>query len=90
MAPDSYATIHCQIVAILHEHCGIQDQHLTPQARLQADLGLDSMGLLSLALEIENHWQLYLAEPPEAPPQTLGELVSLVAQRLREKNHHTD
>ncbi|MCZ6874211.1 MAG: hypothetical protein O7G88_11910 [bacterium] len=43
------------------------------------------MGLLTLALEIENHWQLYLAEPPEAPPQTLGELADLVAQRLREK-----
>jgi hypothetical protein len=45
------------------------------------------MGLITLALEIENHWQLYLAEPPEAPPQTLGELVALVAQRLQEQHH---
>ena len=57
------------------------------QARLQEDLGLDSMGLITLALEIENHWQLYLAEPPRRCRQTLGELVALVAQRLREQHH---
>jgi acyl carrier protein len=88
MTPDSDDRIQRQIVAILHQHCGIQhDQPLTSQARLQEDLGLDSMGLITLALEIENHWQLYLAEPPEAPPHTLGELVALVAQRLREHPH---
>ena len=85
MAPDQHAAIHRQIVAILHEHCGIQDPHVSLRARLQEDLGLDSMSLLTLALEIENHWQVYLAESPESPPQTLGDLVTLVAQRLREK-----
>ena len=87
MTPDSHSSIQRQIVAILRQHCGVQHQPVASQARLQEDLGLDSMGLITLALEIENHWQLYLAEPPEAPPQTLGELVALVAQRLREQHH---
>jgi acyl carrier protein len=60
---------------------------MASHTRLQEDLGLDSMGFFILALEIGNHWQLYLAEPPEAPPQTLGDLVTLVAQRLREQSH---
>lgn len=87
MSPNSHDSIHRQIASILHEHCGIQDHHPASQARLQDDLGLDSMGLLTLALEIENHWQLVLAEPPDAPPQTLGELVLLVAQRLQEQTN---
>jgi acyl carrier protein len=87
MTPDSDESIQRQIVAILHQHCGVQPQPVVSQTRLQEDLGLDSMGLITLALEIENHWQLYLAEPPEAPPQTLGELAALVAQRLREQPH---
>jgi acyl carrier protein len=87
MTPDRDDSIQQQIVAILHQHCGVQPQPVASQARLQEDLGLDSMGLITLALEIENHWQLYLAEPPEAPPQTLGELVALVAQRLQEQHH---
>ena len=85
MAFDDPDTIEQQIVAILHTYCGVQTPHPGTDVRLQEELGLDSMGLLTLALEIENHWQLYLAEPPEAPPQTLGELADLVAQRLREK-----
>ena len=85
MAFDDPDTIEQQIVAILHMHCGVQMPHPGTDVRLQEELGLDSMGLLTLALEIENHWQLYLAESPEAPPQTLGELADLVAQRLREK-----
>ena len=87
MTFDNDGSIQRQIVAILRQHCGVQHQPVASQARLQEDLGLDSMGLITLALEIENHWQLYLAEPPEAPPQTLGELVALVAQRLREQHH---
>jgi acyl carrier protein len=87
MTLDSDGNIQRQIVAILRQHCGIQHQPMASHTRLQEDLGLDSMGLITLALEIENHWQLYLAEPPEAPPQTLGELAALVAQRLREQPH---
>jgi acyl carrier protein len=87
MTPDSDGSIQRQIVAILRQHCGIQHQPVASHTRLQEDLGLDSMGLITLALEIENHWQFYLAEPPEAPPHTLGELAALVAQRLREQPH---
>jgi acyl carrier protein len=87
ISDDSHNSIQRQIVTILHQHCGVQHQPVASQARLQEDLGLDSMGLITLALEIENHWQLYLAEPPEAPPQTIGELVALVAQRLQEQHH---
>jgi hypothetical protein len=46
------------IERILREHCAVQEK-ITLDSRLQEDLGLDSMGLLTLALESENHFDLW-------------------------------
>ncbi len=71
------------IEQILREHCGVRDA-IQLDSRLQEDLGLDSMGLLTLALETENHFELCLDEPPDQPPQSVREIVDLVALRLKE------
>ena len=71
------------IKQILREHCGVREV-IELDSRLQEDLGLDSMGLLTLALETENHFELCLDEPPDQPPQSVREIVDLVALRLKE------
>lgn len=76
------STILADVVAILRTSCRVERETFSPEDRLQEDLGLDSMGLLSLALEVENHFRLMLDESPESPPRTLGELVDLI--RLRQ------
>lgn len=58
---------------------------LRPDTRLKADLGLDSMALLTLVVAAEDHFKICLNEDPEAPPTTLGEFVALVQQRLDER-----
>ena len=77
--------IYKQIVNILHEQCEIETDKIDQNLDLQKDLGLDSVGLLTLATEIENHWELYLNETPEDPPQTIQDLVDLIDIRLQEK-----
>lgn len=69
------------IARLLREECGV-DRPLCPELRLAEDLGLDSVGMLSLALGLENHYRVALEEDPEAPPRTLGELETLVRRRL--------
>ncbi len=51
--------IQQQVIAILHENCELEmePQSLDNTSSLQEDIGLDSVDLLTLALEIENHWQ---------------------------------
>jgi hypothetical protein len=44
------------------------------------------MALLTLAVAAEDHFHIHLEEDPESPPQTLGDFVALVEQRLREKS----
>jgi acyl carrier protein len=73
------AEILKQIETILRRDCGVVGP-ITRGARLQQDLGLDSVGLLTLALEVENHFEIILAEPPDRPPETIAELIALVAE----------
>ena len=79
--------IEAAIATILREDCGVTAAVIAPSARFEEDLGLESMALLTLALEVENHFQLCLDEPPDDPPRTLAALTELVAQRLQSVDH---
>ncbi|MEE2788198.1 MAG: acyl carrier protein [Myxococcota bacterium] len=69
---------------VLREHCQVNLPPMHEALHLQADLGLDSMALLNLALEVENAFEVCLEEDPENPPQTIGEIVDLIQERLKE------
>ena len=73
-----------QVQGVLREHCRVTTD-TTLESRLAEDLGLDSMGLLALALHVENHYQLVLGEDPSDPPTTVGDIVTLVEARLAER-----
>lgn len=75
-------TVYQTIETVLRAECGVTAP-LTPETRLQEDLGLDSVRMLTLAVELENHYQIVLGEDPENPPRSLGELTALVESRLR-------
>ena len=75
------------LTAILVEECRVDASSITDASRLQDDLGLDSMTLLSLALEVENFMGCALEEDPENPPLTVGALIELVVMRLEEQRN---
>jgi len=83
----SQQDIQDAIVHILRRDCGLTRENIGPDARLQEDLGLDSMGLLNLALEVENHFQIYLEEAADNPPETIGDIINLVMIRLEDQIH---
>ena len=72
-----------RVRAVLAERCGVHAE-LSANTRLAEDLGLDSIGLLTLALELENHYQLQLGDDPANPPRSVGDVVSLIAKGLEE------
>jgi acyl carrier protein len=53
---------------------------LAPEMRLVEDLELDSLKMLTLALEVENHFRVCL--DPEAGIETVGDLVAAIRERL--------
>ncbi len=80
----NYADCLTVIKNILEEHCGVDQNMVGPQSRLQADLGLDSVGLLSLALELENEFEMYLGEDADNPPETVNDVARLILYRQSE------
>jgi acyl carrier protein len=54
----------------------------TPEMRLVEDLRLDSVRLLTLAVEVENRFRVLLDEVDEAGIETVGDLVAIVRRKL--------
>ncbi len=55
---------------------------LTAEMRLVEDLRLDSIRLLTLAAEVENHFRVLLGEEEEAAIETVADLVATVRRKL--------
>jgi acyl carrier protein len=66
---------------VLRDEVGLQ-RAVRPEDNLLTDLQLDSVGLLTLVVGLEDHFRIALAEQDAAAVQTVGDLASLVAARL--------
>ena len=69
------------VTEVARAHLG-WDGELRPEMRLVEDLELDSLKRLTLALEVENHFQICLDE--ESAILTVGDLVEIIRERLDE------
>lgn len=69
------------IAEVAAEHVGWQGE-LAPEMRLVEDLRLDSLRLLTLAVEVENRFRVALDEEDEAGIETVGDLVAVVRRKL--------
>jgi acyl carrier protein len=77
----SYEAILAGIAEVARVHLGWEDP-LTPDMRLVEDLRLDSIRLLTLAVEVENHFRVRLDELDEGGIETVGDLVATVRRKL--------
>lgn len=69
------------ITAVARRHLNHR-RPLRREQRLVEDLELDSIRLLTLAVEVENHFRVALDEEDEAGIETVGDLVRVVGRKL--------
>lgn len=69
------------IAAVAREHLDWAEP-LTLEMRLLEDLRLDSIRLLTLAVEVENHFRVCLDPEDEQAIETVGDLVATVRRKL--------
>jgi acyl carrier protein len=69
------------LAEIAAEHLGFHGE-LAAELRLVEDLGLDSLGLLTLAAEVENRFRVCLTPEDEAAIHTVGDLLRAVDDKL--------
>lgn len=81
---DSQRQIFEKVKHVLEARCRV-DVEIQPESRLGADLKLDSVGMLTMALEIENLYGMNLGDEPDSPPETVDDVVALIALRLKER-----
>ena len=55
---------------------------LTPELRLVEDLRLDSVGILTLAVEVEDRFRICLDAADEAAIRTIGDLERVLRTKL--------
>jgi acyl carrier protein len=55
---------------------------LLAEQRLKEDLRLDSLGLLTLAVEVEDHFRVCLSAEDEAAIRTVGDLERVLRSKL--------
>jgi acyl carrier protein len=79
----SRAEILAVIEEIAHDRVGWTGI-ASPELRLVEDLALDSIRLLTLAIEVEDRFRVCLDEEDEAEIRTLGDLADTVARKLEE------
>jgi acyl carrier protein len=65
---------------VLRDEVGIS-RPIRPEDDLLRDLQLDSVGLLTLVVGLEDHFRVALQEQDAAAVRTVGDLASLVAAR---------
>ncbi len=70
-----------EVSKVLTSFCGV-DHDILESSRLAEDLQLDSVGLLSLAVNLENHYRIRIADDPTTPPQTVGDVIDLLEKAL--------
>lgn len=86
----SRARLLAEIADIAREKVGWAGP-ASPELRLVEDLALDSLRLLTLAVEVEDHFRISLEEEDEAEIETLGDLADTVARKLAEnRQEETD
>ena len=74
------AEILAGVAAVARQHLDWQGE-LRPELRLVEDLRLDSIKLLTLAVEVEDRFRVRLDED-EAGIVTVGDLVAAIRRRL--------
>jgi acyl carrier protein len=69
------------IAEVARQHLGWEGT-LTREMRLVEDLRLDSIRLLTLAVEVENRFRVFLDEVDQGGIETVGDLVAAVRRKL--------
>lgn len=68
------------IAAVARDHLRWTGE-LRPEMRLVEDLELDSLRLLTLAAEVENHFRICLDEQDEAGLHTVADLMAVIRSK---------
>jgi len=72
------ATHRARALTIIAQCTGLSLDALTPSARLQCDLGCDSLDVIELLMAFEDEFDMAFSPEEDAAVTTVGDLLDLV------------
>ncbi len=79
-------TLYAEIKEMIVRELALDAKAVVPEARLQDDLGADSLGLLNLATAIETRYGIEIQGDDLVDIPNVGELVKWVESRISSKS----
>jgi acyl carrier protein len=74
------------ILDILVEQLGVQRTQLTPDAKIQDDLGADSLTVIEIAMAMEERFHLSIPDEQWETVSTVGDLLETIGKLLATLN----
>jgi len=76
-----------RLKTILMDRCGVSEEAIQPEATLQADLELDSLDAVELAMAMEDEFNIKILDQDMKDLRTVGDVLALVRQLMVKQAH---
>ncbi|HEX9854612.1 MAG TPA: acyl carrier protein [Acidimicrobiia bacterium] len=76
------AEIESKLVDLLVDELGLERDKITPEARFEEDLEVDSLGVVELLMALEDNFDVKIPDDEAEKITTVGEAVSVVEAKL--------
>lgn len=76
-------TVEARVKVIVMEHLGVSAEKVVDGAKLEADLGADSLDRIELSMAMEEHFDLTIPDEDSNQLHTVGEVVQYIEGRLK-------
>ncbi len=76
---------HGAVVALLAKHLDVAPSRVVPLARLRDDLGASPLGLVQVALALEDRFEIEIAENDVEAFTTVGDVMRYVARVVQRR-----
>jgi acyl carrier protein len=82
----SRAAVLAEVRQVVGELMDRKPEDLQEHTRLEADLGCDSLDMVEIAMEVEEHFDISVPDDVSERAQTVGQIVDGVLQFLGEQS----
>lgn len=73
--------IESRVKRIIVEHLGVEGDKVTPSARLDDDLGADSLDAVELVMAVEEELTIQITDEQAKQVETVEQLINLAAEQ---------
>lgn len=72
------------IAELASAYCPVEDLEIKPGSNIETDLGIDSLNVLLIIMDVEEHFDIHINSEDVKSCVTIGDVVALVDRLVKE------